>query len=76
MARGVGDMCILCSLNRKDRDGEIAKSHCDQIIELCVQLKNDYVAIKVGRIKPHTKEMKSVILTEKALARILLEDVL
>ena len=69
-------MCIICDLNKegKERDGAVA--HIDAVIDSCDRIKLKYRQIRSGNIRPHTKEMIAVVLEEKKLMRIFIDDIL
>jgi hypothetical protein len=69
-------MCIWCDLNKQDEDGERARTLIEDIHKTCETVTFLYRQLKRGNIKPHTKEMDKLVLSERHLIRLLIMDVL
>ena len=69
-------MCIICDLTKAGEERDRAIRHIEAIMDTCDRIKLKYRQIRSGDIKPHTKEMIAVVLEEKRLMRIFIDDIL
>lgn len=69
-------MCILCDLQKHGEEREVAKFHVQNIIDTCEKIQVGYRRVLSGTLKPHTDEMKHLVLLEKSLIRSIIDDVL